>query len=257
MTDFVFNWLPLAALVAASLFGAIVLMLGLRGMSRARKLRHSGVTGLAHVTRKVATASTYQPNRGSSLRQQKSTTYYLSYSFQIGGRDYEGTGIAPSDLWHSLDEGSQIEVIYYAADPSVNELNASAIDVLRIGSGVRIAVGVVLGLGGLYVLAASSLDAYRGPKPLKPDANWVERTGVVRWVRVPENPFMRLFAPDARRIYVEIGEMEPDQLHSERETVIYPYQTDGAVLKPGTRLRAFVNPENDFFSILEIETTPR
>ena len=64
-------------------------------------------------------------------------------------------------------------------------------------------------------------------------------------------------APDARRIYVEIGEMEPGKLYSERETLIYPYQTKGIVLKPGTELRAFIKPENEFFSILEIESTPR
>ena len=257
MTDFVFNWMPLVALGAALLFGVLLLILGLRGGSKARKLRKSGVTGLAHVTRKTAKTSTYRPDKSSSSRQQKTTTYYLSYAFQIDGKDFEGTGIAASDLWRSVDEGSEIEIIYYTADPSVNELSASALNVLRIGSGIQITVGVVLSLGALYIFAASAFDAYRGPDPLQPGENWVEREGVVRWVRVPENPFMRIFAPDARRIYVEIGEMEPDKLYSERETVIYPFQTRGAVLTPGIRLRAFINPENDFFSILAIERTPR
>ncbi len=257
MTDFVFNWMPLVGLVAAMLVGVFALILGQRGGSKARKLRKSGVTGLAHVTKKTARTSTYRPDPSSSSRQKKTIIHYLSYAFEIDGKHYEGTAHAASDFWRSVEEGSELEIIYYPADPSINELTASAVNILRIGSGVQIAVGLFLSLGGLYILATFSLEAYRGPDPQQPGASWVERKGVVLWVRKPESPFMRIFAPDARRIYVEIGEMEPDKLYSGRETVIYPYQTRGAVLQPGMELRAFINPENEFFSILAIEGTPR
>lgn len=257
MTDFIFNWLPFVALVAACFFGAILLILGLRGMSRAKKLRTSGATTVARITDKTIKVRRREEHRSTGQNRYTSRTYFLSYAFQIDGKDYENTQVAPSDLWRTVEEGSEVEIIYYTADPSVNQLTASVLGVSGIAGGIQVGAGLVIGLGALIVIATSALDAHRGPDPSEPGANWVESYGVVRWVRVPEDPFMRIFAPDARRIYVEIGEMEPDKLYSERETLIYPYQAKGIELKPGAELRAFINPDNDFFSILEIESTPR
>ena len=209
MTDFLFNWLPFVALVAACFFGVILLILGLRGLSRARKLRTSGATSMARITDKTVKVRRRQERRSGGQNRYTSRTYYLSYAFQIDGKDYDGTQVAPSDLWRTVEEGSEVEIIYYTADPSVNQLTASALGVSGIGGGIQVGAGLVFGLGALFTIVTSALDAHRGPDPSKPGANWVESYGVVRWVRVPEDPFMRIFAPDARRIYVEIGEMEP------------------------------------------------
>lgn len=68
---------------------------------------------------------------------------------------------------------------------------------------------------------------------------------------------MRILAPNARRIYIKIGELEPGKLNSERETTDYPHQVDGIPLRPDIELRAYIDPDNKAFSVLEIESTPR
>ncbi|MDG1370456.1 MAG: hypothetical protein P8Q48_09530 [Paracoccaceae bacterium] len=257
MAGFIFYWLPPIMLMAGLLFGLMLLILGLKGVSKARKLRFSGATTSAYVTEKTVRVTKHRGRRSSGPDRHTSRTHYLSYSFQIDGKDFDDTAIAPSDLWRTVDEGSEVEIVYYTKDPSVSQLKASVLGASGLDGGIQIGAGLVFSIGTLFILVTNTLNAYHGPDPLVHDTNWTERNGVVRWVRVPEDPYLRVFAPDARRIYVEIGEMEPGKLYSERETLIYPYQTKGIVLKPGTELRAFINPENEFFSILEIESTPR
>ncbi len=244
-------------LMVLLLFGVILLILGLRGVSKARKLRVSGATTSAYVTEKTVRVTKHRERRSRTADRHTYRTHYLSYAFQINGKDFNGTAIAPSDLWRSVDEGSKVEIVYYTEDPTVNQLNASVLGASGLGGRIQIGAGLTFSIGALFIIATNALNAHRGPDPLVHDTNWTERNGVVRWVRVPEDPYLRVFAPDARWVYVEIGEMEPGKLYSERETLIYPYQTKGIVLRPGTELRAFINPESEFFSILEIESTPR
>ncbi len=257
MTDLLFNWLPLAGLVGTCLFGLILVILGLRGLSKARKLRNSGATMMAQVTEKTVKVTRLREPLSSGRDRRHSRTYYLSFAFRVGGKEYSGAQVAPSDLWRAVEKGSEVEIDYYTADPSVNQLKASALGVSGIGGLIQTGAGLALSLAAIWIIAVSALDAYRGPAPLEPGANWVESDGVIRWVRVPEDPFMRMLAPNARRIYVEIGEMEPDKLYSERETTVYPHQVDGIPLRPGTKLRAYIDPENEVFSILEIESIMR
>lgn len=257
MTDLLFNWLPLAGLVGVCLFGMILVILGLRGLSKARKLRNSGATLVAQVTEKTVKVTKLREPRSSGRDRRHSRTYYLSFAFRVGGEEYGGTQVAPSDLWRMVEKGSEVEIDYYTADPSVNQLKASALGVSGIGGVIQIGAGLVFGMGAIWIIVVSALDAYHGPEPLEPGANWIESGGVVRWVRVPEDPFMRMLAPNARRIYVDIGELEPGKLYSERETTVYPHQVNGIPLRPGIELRAYIDPENEAFSVLEIESTPR
>jgi len=50
----------------------------------------------------------------------KSTSYRLSYTFEVGRQPVGGHSQAPHDLWRTLKVGDRIPVRYIPADPSVN-----------------------------------------------------------------------------------------------------------------------------------------
>lgn len=254
--DFLFVWLPMVVGISACLCGSYLIWLGFSDYSAAATLRRAGVRTTGTVVSKTA-AEEMRPV-GAVRRHGEGTTHYcLTYVFSVDARKFERSEVAPVDLWLASQAGSEVDVIYFPRDPAISRLAAWPGAIGHIAGAAQLAVGV--GLTGLALgwLVTGSLAALSGPEHVRPGAGWVPLTATVERVRLPEDPFLRLLAPGARIVDVEIGRTDNvDAMGTHREVLVYPEQLARGPVVPGDRLPALMDPENEENAILALESEP-
>ena len=83
--------------------------------------------------------------RRSSSNGSTSTSYYVRYRFEAGGRTFEGSGQLGFDEWHALVERGPVDVLYRPSRPASNRLAAGRPTLLIAIFGLLGAVFSVVG----------------------------------------------------------------------------------------------------------------
>jgi hypothetical protein len=120
----------------------------------------SGSDGLVFLLLKVSNKTTegtvIDGRTGTRIgeRGHHTTTYFLSYSFIVGGKEYSNEDEVDEDVYDRLKPGSQVKVAYFPGDPDISNISTfSLTDSLCL----TVLMLVVIGWTILFVM----FQAYR------------------------------------------------------------------------------------------------
>lgn len=251
VADILFNWSPLIGALFFGGVGLVVLVLGFRTFVKAAKLRKSGVEGQAVVRRKWI-------KRGYVRREDRNRTtptkyHYLEYERETDGRAVSAREVAPIDLWRAVEPGDSVEVIYLPR----GKLMRLAAWSHKIGHGAgagQMIIGALMVSASASMVLAGALAAFSGPDYREIGQDWEIDQAEVLYVGRPADPFLRLLSPGRRYLQVVFGDTEGGALMANQRLVLLTQaQMGGQEVREGDVLRAWIDPENEYNAVLDME----
>lgn len=206
MSDPISLWFPLAAAVGALAFGLFLLVSGFRKRSQAGLLKRRGAPGKARVLRRYEErvnerSEDRRPGRPTRFRQ------YIDYELTVHGQSYQSRRIVPpSDLWETLLEGDEVEVLYLPGRPEVSQLAAQSTEVKAVGGDIQMAIGALATASSAAFLLTGAVGAFADPAWPTPGPDWVQEEATVAWISRSDDPFVRLLRPNHREVRLVIGQ---------------------------------------------------
>ncbi len=104
------NWL----IILSGFVGIGLLVYNLvRGVRRGLEMRQLALEGVTHTAHIVDKRTIHR----------RKTTYILTYSYQTAdGQTFQHSPLVSSDLWHSVQVGDAIEIVYLPTRPHISAL---------------------------------------------------------------------------------------------------------------------------------------
>ena len=254
VADILFNWLPFFALIAVTLLAGYFMWLGFRTFVKSALLRKYGVAGQALVTEKWV-----KSNRARQAERNRTPPvryHFVTVEMEAGGRRYSSTEVAPIEIWEAVNTGDPVDVVYVPTR-SLMRLSSWSHGIGQSAGVLQMSVGAVAFSIAFGVFSSSAWEAYAGTNFLEKEPDWGVTTAKIQGIYVPADPFLRLFAPEKRMIHVVFGDTNDGALAgNDRLVLVSPAQIAGLEQSAGTRLNAWVDPENEFNAILDLERAP-
>ncbi|MEM6974017.1 MAG: DUF3592 domain-containing protein [Pseudomonadota bacterium] len=252
--DILFHWSPLIVLGLVCLFGIVLLFLGFRGYAKASILKKAGEKGDAVVTRKWIKEGYVRPEERHRIKPTKS--HFLRFERGDGDARHAEEEIAPIDLWRAVEPGDTVEVIYLRGG-SMMRLAATS-SMIGHGAGiVQMVAGALMTAGAIGGFVGGAVAAAAGPDYRTAGPDWVADRAEILGAGPPADPFLRLFAADARWVEVVFGDTQGGALMANtRRILLKPDQASGQALSEGEILDAWIDPANEFNAILDLERDP-
>ncbi|OED45993.1 hypothetical protein AB838_21365 [Rhodobacteraceae bacterium (ex Bugula neritina AB1)] len=251
VADILFNWSPLIVAALACAFGLFLILLGFRNYVKAALLKKSGVKGHATVTQKWLKKG--YVDRDDRHHTKPTKYHYLRYERSNGGKILTEKEVAPIALWKEIEPGDQVEVIYLPGR-SMMRL-ASWPDQIGLSAGLlQLTIGALVTATSAGMMISSALAAMSGPEYRDIGPDWIVDTAEVLNVGIPADPYLRLLAPQKTYVKVVFGDTQGGALMANQRLVLLsPEQFAGHDISEGAILKAWLQPENEYNAVLEIE----
>jgi hypothetical protein len=251
VADILFNWMPLLGALLVCVLGGVMLLLGFRTYLKAALLRKSGIKGQAVVREKWLKKGTV--DREDRKRTTVPKHHYLRYELETDGRVISAKEVAPIDLWRKVQPGDKVDVIYLPRGRMMRLAGWSHLIGHGAGAGQLIA-GAVMVSGAVSTILGGAFSAMSGPEYQEPGPDWVADQTEVLFVGRPADPFLRLFAPGKRYVQVVFGDTRGGALMANQRLVLLTLeQMAGRELTEGNVLKAWIDPDNEYNAILDLE----
>ncbi|MEP1354315.1 MAG: hypothetical protein ABJX32_19605 [Tateyamaria sp.] len=251
VADILFNWLPLLGTLALGVLGLVMTARGYRHYLNSTYLKRAGQPGLARVTEKWVKEG--RVDRSERHRTKPSKRYFLRFQLLDDPRAFSLKEVAPISLWNGVEVGDTVEVLYHprrrlmrlAAWTNYSGTNAGA---------AQMAIGAIMLSAAIASIADGAYSALRSSEELIAGENWVRNKAEVLNMGRPADPYLRIFAPGSRMIRVVFGETHGGAfLGNERIIRVTPKQIEAYDIAHGAILVAWMDPENEFNAVLDLE----
>ena len=251
VADILFNWLPLIGMAVLGVVGLVVLGRGFRHYVNSTYLKRDGRPGRARIVEKWVKEG--HVDREERHRTRAMKHYFLRYQLLDDPRVLIVKEAAPVDLWNGVEIGDDVDVFYHprrrlmrlAAWKNYNGTGAGT---------AQMAIGAVMLSAAITAIVVGAFSAWSAPELRTAGENWVQDKAEVLHIGKPADPYLRLFAPGTRMIRVVFGETHGGALlGNERIIRVSEQQIEAFDIAQGAILAAWMDPDNEFNAILELE----
>ena len=252
--DILFNWLPFLGVAAVCVVGVYLLTIGFRTYVKAAMLRKHGVKGRAVVTEKWI-------KKGHVDREERHRTtppkyHFLRFERTEIGRTYSEKEVAPINLWRDIEPGDDVEVIYLP-NGALMRLAGWSHKIGHAGGVAQLGIGALMTSASVGMMLPEAVSAMIGPdyKTIAPD--WKQEQAEVLRIGDPSDPYLRLFAPHKKYIRVVFGDTHGGAFMANiRLVLVTRAQIEEFQISDGTILAAWMDPEDEYNAILDLERDP-
>ena len=126
------------------------------------------------------------------------------------------------------------------------------------GGAMQMAVGAVALSAALATILSGAFSAISAPAHREIGAGWLPDKAEVLNMGGPSDPYLRVFAPGTKMIRVVFGETHGGaMLGNERILRVSAEQIETHSVTEGATLKAWIDPDNEYNAILELERPDR
>ena len=255
VADILFNWLPLIGALAIAGFGLLIIIRGYRLFLNSTYLKRHGQPGRARVTKKWVSQNKSHFDRPDD--RKPIDRHFLQYQLLTDRRAFSVEEVAPIDLWNQVEPGEVVDVIYHPRRPLMRLAAWGNHNVAR-GGAMQMAMGAIALSAAVATILSGTFGAMSAPAQRDIGAGWLPDKAKVLNMGSPSDPYLRVFAPDAKMIRVVFGETQGGaMLGNERILRVSAEQIETHNVAEGATLKAWIDPDNEYNAILELERPDR
>ena len=249
--DILFNWLPLLGVVMLGLVGVFIIARGYRHYVNSTYLKRAGQLGKARVIEKWFKEG--HVDREERHRTKPTEDYFLRFQLLDDARELSVKEVAPVDLWNEIAVGDTVEVLYHSKRRLMRLAAWTNYSGTNAGF-TQMAIGAVMLSAAISAITVGAFSALRGPEQRVAGNEWVRDKAEILTMGTPADPYLRIFAPGSQMIRVVFGETHGGAfLGNERIIWVTPEQIETFDIAYGATLVAWMDPENEYNAILDLE----